>query len=269
MNFLIDFVKGIIIGIGKVIPGVSGAILATSLGIYEKGLEILSDLKNQLLKNIKFVVSVGLGILFAMVFGSKIIIYFLNNHYLVTMFCFMGMIIGGIKPIYKKIYKSFNVKNLIIFLVSFFSIILLSFINLERKNIDNMFLYGMSGIAEAISTIVPGISGTALLMIIGTYSNIMNCFATLFDFSFFSKNLIILVPFAIGLMIGVIVVSKIINHFLKKYKISTYYAITGFSLSSIVVMFFQTLHKNYSILEIIFSFIAFIIGDIVATKIPE
>ena len=269
MMFFTNFIKGIIIGIGKVIPGVSGAMLATSLGIYEKGLEILSNLKTQLLKNIKFVLSVGLGIMFAMVFGSKLILYLLNNHYLITMFCFMGMIIGGVKPLYNKVYKEFNTKNLLIFLFSFFAIILLSFVEIQSKDSNNIFIYILSGISEAISTIVPGISGTALLMLIGTYDKIMQCFANLFDVSMLFKNLIILLPFAVGLIIGVIGVSKVLNYLLKKYKISTYYAIIGFSLSSIVIMFIQTLNKKYSPLEIVLSFVFFIIGYEVATRIPE
>lgn len=267
--FFTNFFKGIIIGIGKVIPGVSGAMLATSLGIYEKGLEILSNLKIELFKNIKFVLSVGLGILFAMILGSKFILYLLNKHYLITMLCFIGMIVGGVKPLYSKVYREFNTKNLLIFLSSFFTIILLSFIKIQSKNVNSAFVYALSGISEAISTIVPGISGTALLMLIGTYDEIMNCFANLFDISLIFRNLIIIIPFTIGLIVGVIGISKVLNNLLKKHKNSTYYAIIGFSLSSIVIMFVQTLNKNYSLLEIILSFLFFIIGYEIAIRIPE
>lgn len=267
--FFTNFLKGIIIGLGKVIPGVSGAMLAASLGIYEKGLEILSNLKTQLLKNIKFVLSIGLGILSAMVLGSNLILYLLNNHYLITMFCFMGMIIGGVKPLYNKIYKEFNIRNLLIFLISFFAIILLSLVKIQVKNANSAFIYALSGISEAVSTIVPGISGTALLMLIGTYDGIMKCFANLFDASVILKNLIILIPFMVGFIVGVIGVSKILNNLLKKHKVNTCYAIIGFSFSSIVIMFVQTLNKNYSLLEIILSFIFFIIGYEVTTRISE
>lgn len=267
--FFTNFLKGIIIGVGKVIPGVSGAMLAATLGIYEKGLEILSNLKTQLLKNIKFVLSIGLGILCSMVLGSKLILYLLNNHYLITIFCFMGMIVGGVKPLYNKIYKKFNITNLLVFLFSFFSIILLSFVKIQLKNANGIFVYILSGISEAISTIVPGISGTALLMLIGTYDEIMQCFANLFDISIMFQNFFVLIPFTGGLIVGVISVSKIINNLLKKHKVSTYYAIMGFSLSSVVIMFIQTLNKNYSLLEVILSFIFFIIGYEVATRIPE
>ena len=116
---------------------------------------------------------------------------------------------------------------------------------------------------------MPGISGTALLMLIGTYDEIMQCFANLFDVSMFSRNLIVLIPFTVGLILGIIGISKVLNNLLKKHRISTYYAIIGFSLSSIVIMFVQTLNKNYSLSEMILSFIFFIIGYEIAIRIPE
>lgn len=268
MQFFLDFLKGIIIGIGKVIPGVSGAILATSLGVYEKGLEILSHLKTELLKNIKFVFSIGLGILISMVFGSKLILICLDKYYLITMLCFIGMIIGGIKPIVNKNYKYFNKKNFLIFFISFFAIMLLSIINIKGDN-DNVFTYFLSGISEAISTIVPGISGTALLMMIGTYGTVMTSFANLFNFSHFIENITVLLPFIFGMIIGVIIISKIINYLFKKYKTNTYFAIIGFSLASIVLIFIQTLGKRYSILEILLSFVSFIVGYFITIKISE
>lgn len=244
-------------------------MLANCLGVYEKGLEILSHLRTEFLKNFKFVLSVGLGILIAMVFGSKIIIFLLNKYYLMTMFCFMGMIIGGIKPVFESVSKDFSKKNLVIFLISFFAIILLSVVEFNQNNTNNIFLYFLSGMSEAISTIVPGISGTALLMVIGTYNDIMSMFASLFDISSLLNNLIILLPFLIGLIIGVIVVSKVINYLFKKYKTSTYYAIIGFSLASIILIFLQTLGKNYSLLEVVLSLVTFLIGYIIAAKMPE
>lgn len=244
-------------------------MLANCLGVYEKGLEILSHLRTELLKNFKFVLSVGLGILIAMVFGSKMIIFLLNKYYLMTMFCFMGMIIGGIKPVFERVSKDFNKKNFVIFLISFFAIMLLSIIEFDQNNNNNIFMYFVSGISEAISTIVPGISGTAMLMIIGTYNDVMSMFASLFDISSLLNNLVILIPFLIGLIIGVIIVSKFINYLFKKHKTSTYYAIIGFSLASIILIFLQTLGKNYSLFEVILSMVTFIIGYIIAAKMPE
>lgn len=239
------------------------------MGIYEKGLEILSNLKKMLFCNIKFVFFVGLGILVAMVFGSKLIIYFLNKHYLVTMFCFIGMIIGGIKPIFNNIYKELDLKKIIYLLFAFFSIILLSIVKFTGNNTNNIFTYFISGISEAISTIVPGISGTALLMVIGTYNEIMNVFSNLFNFSLILKNLAVIIPFLFGLIIGVIFISKLINYLFKKYRINTYYAIMGFSLASVFLMFIQTLNRRYSISEILLAFITFILGYVITIKLPE
>ncbi len=269
IKFLINVIKGIIIGIGKVIPGVSGSILANSLGVYEKGLEILSNVKTKFLKNIKFIVSIGLGIMIAMVFGSKAIVFLLNQYYLITIFCFIGMIIGGIKPDLERCLQKFSKKNLVILLICFFAIILLSVVKFKGNNHSNVLTYFFSGIVEAISTIVPGISGTALLMLIGTYDEVMLIFANLFNWSYMINNLIILLPFLFGLIIGVMIVSKILNYLLKNYKAETNYAIIGFSFASIILLFFQTLEKKYTIVEILISICTLIIGYIVAVKMAE
>lgn len=203
-----------------------------------------------------------------MIFGSKIILICLDKYYLVTMFCFQGMILGGIKPIINKINKDFNKQNFIIFLLSFFSIILLSLLNIKGNN-NNIFTYFISGIFEAISTIVPGISGTALLMMIGTYNIVITAFANLLNYSYLINNIKIILPFIIGLVLGIIIVSKFINYLFKKYKTNTYFAIIGFSLASILLIFLQTLNKSYSILEIILSFFSFIIGYFITTKFSE
>lgn len=204
-----------------------------------------------------------------MVFGSKLIIYFLDKHYLVTMFCFIGMIIGGIKPIFNNIYKELDLKKIIYLLFAFFSIILLSMVKFTGNNTNNIFTYFISGISEAISTIVPGISGTALLMVIGTYNEIMNVFSNLFNFSLILKNLAVIITFLFGLIIGVIFISKLINYLFKKYRTNTYYAIVGFSLASVFLMFIQTLNRRYSLSEILLAFITFILGYVITIKLPE
>lgn len=204
-----------------------------------------------------------------MVFGSKLIIYFLDKHYLVTMFCFIGMIIGGIKPIFNNIYKELDLKKIIYLLFAFFSIILLSMVKFTGNNTNNIFTYFISGISEAISTIVPGISGTALLMVIGTYNEIMNVFSNLFNFSLILKNLAVIITFLFGLIIGVIFISKLINYLFKKYRTNTYYAIVGFSLASVFLMFIQTLNRRYSISEILLAFITFILGYVITIKLSE
>ena len=85
-------VKGLIIGLGKIIPGVSGGMLAISLGVYEKGLDALSHFFRNVKENTKFLCLLGLGILISVVLMSKLIKFSLDNYYLPTMLLFIGLI---------------------------------------------------------------------------------------------------------------------------------------------------------------------------------
>ena len=82
------FIQGFIIGIGKIIPGVSGAMFAMLFGVYEKALKIISNLKKELKGNFLFMSVLGLSVLSAIVFGSNIINKCLKNYYIETMFLF-------------------------------------------------------------------------------------------------------------------------------------------------------------------------------------
>ena len=96
-NILILIFKGMIIGVGQIIPGVSGGMLAISLGLYEKGVDAISNIFSDLKDNVKFLCSVGFGVVISVIIFSKIIKYLLINFYLHTMLLFIGLIFGTYK----------------------------------------------------------------------------------------------------------------------------------------------------------------------------
>ena len=100
--------KGMIIGLGKIIPGVSGSVLAISLGIYEKCIDIISNIKKELKYNIKFIFLLCIGISLGIICGSKIICFLLDSFYFPTMCLFIGLISSSIKYIVKKIKTKKN-----------------------------------------------------------------------------------------------------------------------------------------------------------------
>ena len=108
------FFKGIMIGIGKIIPGVSGSVIAMSLGIYEKIINYLSSIFRNTREKIKYLLPVFVGISLPIILGSRIILYFLNNYYFVTMMFFIGLMSGGIKPIFNEIKDKQSKKNIFI-----------------------------------------------------------------------------------------------------------------------------------------------------------
>ena len=269
---IILFIKGLIIGFAKILPGVSGAMLAITMGIYDKGINVISNFFDDIKGNVKFTINVGLGFIVAMIFGSKIVVFLLNNYYLPTMFLFIGLIIGGIFSFVKSIDNKVLKNDYLYTIISFILTLMLLFI--DNKNVvvvDNFNLkyyitMYLIGIIDIATMIIPGISGTAILMLLGYYDIIMKMFSTMSDISLLTYNLNNLIPFGLGIISGTIVLAKIINYFLKNYRDKMYMIILGLSLSSVFILFFKTLNTSYSITEIIISIFMMIIGIKIVKK---
>src|SRR5574344_2487510 len=127
MNDVKLFIQGFIIGIGKIIPGVSGAMFEMMFGVYEKSLNIISNLKTELKKNFKFICILGISIGVAIIFGSNIIKNCLDKYYLPTMLLFIGMMASGIKPLFNKVKdEKIRIKNILCALIVVILLFLMS-----------------------------------------------------------------------------------------------------------------------------------------------
>lgn len=269
---IILFIKGLIVGFAKIIPGVSGAMLAITMGIYDKGISVISNFFSDVKDNIKFTLNVGLGIILAIIFGSKIVVFLLDNHYLPTMLLFIGLIVGGI-PSFVNSIDRLSIKKYYTYTVFSF-LLTLMFLFMDNKNIaivnnfDFTFYFTMFliGIVDAATMIIPGVSGTAILMLLGYYDIIMDAFSNMANINLLGNNLNILIPFGLGIIVGVIILAKIINYFLENHRDKMYMIILGLSLSSICLLFLKTVNNNYKPLEIIISLIMLVIGYNVSKK---
>ena len=270
---LILVLKGIIIGAGKIIPGVSGGMLAITLNVYDKGIKAISDFFKDIKGNLTFLCTIGIGILISIISVSKVIKYSLDLYYLPTMLLFIGLIIGGIPSIIETAKQEKSLKNIVIMIIPFILIFLLQFtnntFNTSTSKEVSFFPLILIGVVDAITMIIPGISGTAILMMLGYYDMVITSFSTLTDFSLISYNLSILIPFGIGMVLGTIVLTKVINYFLENHRISSYYAITGFALSSVLLLLTQTFQKNYTIYEVIISLILLVIGYMISRRLDK
>lgn len=262
--------KGIIIGIGKIIPGVSGSMLAITLGIYQKLIDSINNFFKYPKDNFKFLSKITIGVIISIVFFSNIILNSLNKHYLVTMFFFIGLIIGGFGDINKNTDKS----NKHIAFISFVLITFLGIINIDNElSIQNSFInfiyFILIGFVDAITTIIPGISGTATLMMLGAYTTLIKTFSNIFDLYYIEENLIILIPFIIGFILGIIITAKLVQYLFKNHKSKTYSSILGFSIATIVLMVIKSLHTFYTIKDLIIATILFFIGIFTTKKINQ
>lgn len=270
---IILILKGIIIGAGKIIPGVSGGMLAITLNVYDKGIKAISEFFKDIKNHLTFLLTLGIGIGISIITLSKLIKFSLNNFYLPTMLLFIGLIIGGIPSIIKEAKQEKSLKNVIIMLIPFILIFSVSIISAVfnsnvQKEVSFIPLI-LIGVVDAITMIVPGISGTAILMMLGYYDIIITSFSNLTNFSLLWQNLQVLIPFGIGMILGTIGLSKIINYLLGKHRISCYYAIIGFSISSVLLLLGETLKNNYNIGEVIISLLLLVTGYFISIKLDK
>lgn len=254
--------KGIIVGLGKIIPGVSGAMLAITLGIYDKCIYAISNFTKNLKDNMNLLFYIGIGLILSIGLFSNLVTFLLNKYYFITMCLFIGLIIGGLPKLY--IESKVNVKkisNIIIIALSFTTIILLNSINSAHTvKMESSFM-SLSGIGflESFAMIVPGISGTALLMLVGYYDLVILRFSQIFNIISIFETIKFFIPFGLGMIIGVFIMSKIINVCFKKYSIQTYCVIFGLILSSIYILLIDVLKliSNFKLLFVGVLFIAF------------
>ena len=105
------FIKGLIIGIGKILPGVSGTVLAISLNEYKNIIYSFNNIFKK--RNLLYLIKIGLGILISMIFMSKVLIYFINNYQTETILLFVGLIMGTIPNIYSKVLNKEFLENVV------------------------------------------------------------------------------------------------------------------------------------------------------------
>jgi len=255
--------KGFIVGIGKIIPGVSGAMIAISLGIYDKCIYAISNFTKNVKNNFFLLFFIGIGICASIGIFSNLVIFLINNYYFLTTFFFIGLIIGGVPNLYKESKVDVkNIKNIIIIIISFLMILFFNYINPSHitKLDANFFMLILIGFLEAFAMIVPGISGTLLLMIMGYYDFVILKFSLVLNLFNIPMLIHFFLPFGIGLIIGIIFFSKLIGYCLRKYKTVTYCVIFGFVLSSIFIMLLNIIKVSQNFFDIIAGMISILLG---------
>lgn len=257
------FIKGLIIGIGKIIPGVSGSLLAINFNVYEQALTSITNFFSNWKENLKFIITLGLGILISIIFGSKIVIYLLSHYNFITMMFFIGLISGGTYNFSKKIKYTKN--NLISIIVIFLILTLISVISinnnyiLKNNYLDNIVFF-IGGFIEMMASIIPGISGTALQMIIGIYDNILILISNILNINYVIDNINLYLSFGIGLFLSTIICIYLMNYLLNKHKNSTYAIILSLCLASIFILAIITFKLKFTLIEFIIGIMLLSIG---------
>lgn len=266
------FIKGFIIGIAKIIPGLSGAMLAVSFSIYDKLIDTVTHFFDDVKNNFKFLLVVGSGILLAIVCFSNIVSYLINKYYFITMMLFIGFIIGGTYDFSKNIKYSF--KNIIIVLVTVLFVLFISLFNSSnyyviQGNCFDYLVFFIGGVIEIFSSIVPGISGTALFMLMGIYDNILMLFGNVFNVSFVIDNIMLYISYGIGMMISFVVCSLIISYLIKKYRNLFDTIVLGLCISSILLLIMMAFKNGFMLFDLLVGIVLFFFGILVSYLSPK
>lgn len=251
-KWLLDILKGVVIGVANIIPGVSGGTMMVVMGVYDKLLFCINNVFKQFAKCIKILLPYIIGILLALVFMSTLIIGSMEKFPLPTAFAFIGLIMGGLPAILSEVK---DVKRTpvhwVVFAAAFIFLVGMQFMPKSADvsltlNVGQMLIIMLMGVIASSAMIVPGVSGSMMLMILGYYYPIFGSISKLIEavlsgqWGSIGYYCGILVPFVIGMVLGILGISRLIELMLNKWKGVTYAIILGLVVPSPIVILMST-----------------------------
>lgn len=288
MNYLNIIFCGMGMGAANVVPGLSGGTIAVITNKYERLVKAVGDLIpniknkrwNDLKEDLKFLVPYLLGIIIGILIFAVILSFFFEKYVVATCFSFMGLILGTLPQLFKEANEKEKPKApafIAFFVTLVFSLVLAYFKifgNMEQmESIDisvfSVLLFLLFGFVAAGTMIIPGISGSLVLMLMGGYKIVLSSVASIFDFTVFWYNVGILFPFAIGVVIGFFVFSFVISKLLEKFYVTSYYAILGFCIGSVPCLYQSSFTFNAEGYIAIALLIVFAVASFFLTKIAN
>ncbi|HCY6508913.1 TPA: DUF368 domain-containing protein [Staphylococcus aureus] len=266
----INILKGFAMGTSDLVPGVSGGTIALLLGIYNQFIASISGIfSRRFWPSFTFLIPIIIGMLLAMGSLSNLFNYLLSQHHIPTMFFFGGLIIG-IVPYLLKIsnYKtSFTTKHYMMVIAGIAILIVITLMNNGDKHAGEtltlstglIIKYFIAGMCASSAMLLPGISGSFMLLVFGVYGTVMLAISEVVKLNFTGLPILLAVGF--GVLAGFIISSKIIQYFLTHHKLMTFALIIGFVVGSLFAVFPGLLTN---IVMWFVSLVVFIIGFIVS-----
>ena len=276
MKLIFAILKGMVIGLANIIPGVSGGTMMVSMGIYDTLIYCITHLFKEFKKCVLTLLPYAIGIVVALVGLSFIITTALDKFALPTNMLFIGLIFGGLPAILSQIRgEKKGVPGILLFLLFAAFIILLEVIRAENtvevklSALEVIKLFVMGVIASA-TMVVPGVSGSMMLMLFGYYHPVVDSVKNLttalvsLDMSAILGNVGILLPFGIGIVVGIFAIAKAIELLLAKWKGLTYCAILGLVAASPVAILMGLDYSGIGVWTVLVSIVTFAAGFAIA-----
>lgn len=283
MNCIKEIVRGLFIGIANIIPGVSGGTMAVSMGVYDKIIGAVTNLRKDFKNSVKTLLPYVIGAIVGIICFSYLLKFLLAEYEFPTLALFIGLILGGLPPIIKKVEnEKFKITHFISFILLLLTIIIpaiyagsLGIGPMTEISLFSTIILLVLGIVAAGAMVIPGVSGSMILMMLGYYeyiNNSINGFVTSMlhlDFAGMMTSVWILLPFGIGVLIGIFLMAKIIEFLLKKYPNATMWGIIGLIVASPFAIIVGTSIANMTSITILISLVTFAIGFLVADRLSK
>lgn len=233
MTHIINVLKGVVIGIANAIPGVSGGTMMVIMKVFDRLLGAVTLNIKKLKENFFFLLTIIVGMGIGVILSAKVLNICFENFYVQTQFFFMGVVLGSLPMIFKEANKEKKLTpvHLVPFAIGLGVIIGVSVIStsaedsiIQTLTIGNFFYLAVISVIAAAAMIMPGLSGSLVLLILGGYQTVINAVDEM--------NIPVLIPVVIGILLGVILCAKLITLCLKKWHRGTYAVILGLIVGS-------------------------------------
>lgn len=278
-----NLLKGMVIGIANIIPGVSGGTMAVSMGIYDKLIHCLTHLFKEFKESVTFVLTILIGAAIALVGLSFVITPAFAYFPLQTNGLFIGLIVGGLPAVWKKVKgNKIKISHIIAFLL-FFAIVIgmaamgetegeAADLSLSVWSVIKLFLVG---VLASATMVIPGVSGSMMLLVIGYYNPIV---ATIKEFvealvAFNVSEILrccgILIPMGIGIIVGIFAIAKVIELIFEKFPLQAFWAIIGLIVASPFAILMVSELGVITALAVLTSVVTFAVGFVIAMKLGD
>lgn len=278
-----NILKGIVMGTANIIPGVSGGTMAVSMGIYDKLIHSVTHLLKDFKESLKFLIPIAVGMGIALVGLSFIIEPAFEHFPLQTNCLFIGLIVGGLPAVCRKVKgKGIKVSYVLPFLIFFAIVVGMAAIGEKEGaaadlsfSLWSVIKLFVVGVIASATMVIPGVSGSMMLLLMGYYNpivasikNFVTALVSL-DMAGIMQGCGVLVPMGIGIVVGIFAIAKLIEIIFEKFPIQAYWAIIGLIVASPFAIFLLGEVGTVTALSIVVSVVTFGIGFLIAMKLGE
>ncbi|MCL2753811.1 MAG: DUF368 domain-containing protein [Defluviitaleaceae bacterium] len=257
---ILNFIRGIFIGLALVIPGLSASTFAVVMGIYDKLIGNLNTLRKETRKSLKFLMPIGAGAAVGILASAGFLLWVIEMFELPSYAFFIGLVLGSLPVIYKKMKpgkpKKLNYGLLVIGLLSIPALHFLIPSSVEYNtqimaigDFGDFAIIFIAGFVSCFLIALPGVSGAMILILIGQFATVYGAVSNFADSILMTirgqedawylglSALLIVLVFFVGAVIGLFLAAKIIGALIERYEASVYFAVMGIILGAVLVLY--------------------------------